>query len=289
MKVLTIILIFFTFLCSAQEQGLPQNDFEKYGPFGSKVYTDLKVALDIQNGVYKMDLSYKKLEPKLYAKLGKLKDLQALKLSGNEVSTYPSGFSELSNLVYFASYNNEFTSFLPDLKNLYGLNYVEFFGAKFDSIPTNIAYLSKLKTLKVSSTNDSLFLPNSLHYLKNLKELTIENCILDSFPKEVFKIPNINYLNLTNTNIFKVTKHFERMQNLEVLVLDANKLTSLPYQIYMAKNLRLLSVKNNLLEKLPDSISQLENLTLLDVRGNNFSKEYMEELKALLPGCEIRF
>lgn len=289
MKKLTIILIFFSFLCTAQEQAISQNDFDKYGPFGSKVYTDLKVALDIQKGVYKMDLSYKKLEPKLYAKLGKLKDLQALKLSGNEVTSYPPGFSELFNLVYFASYNNEFTSFLPDLKNLYGLNYVEFFGAKFDSIPTDIAYLNKLKTLKVSSTNDSLFLPTSLRYLKNLKDLTIENCILDSFPKEVFKIPNINYLNLTNTNIFRVSKHFERMPNLEVLILDANKLSSLPYQIYLAKNLRLLSVKNNLLEKLPDSISQLENLTLLDVRGNNFSAKYIEELKAMLPGCEIRF
>jgi len=265
------------------------NEFDKYGPFGSKVYTDLKVALDIQKNVYKMDLSYQKLEPKLYAKLGKLKDLQALKLSGNKIKTFPPGFSDLYNLVYFASYNNEFESFPSDFKKLANLNYLEFFGAKFDSIPADIAYLSKLKTLKISSTNDTLCLPTSLRYLKNLKDVTIENCVLDSFPKEIFKIPNLNYLNLTNANVFYITKHFERFNTLEVLVLDANKLNEIPYQIYLAKNLRLLSVKNNFLKKLPDSISQLENLTLLDVRGNNFSKEYIEELKALLPGCEIRF
>jgi hypothetical protein len=40
---------------------------------------------------------------------------------------------------------------------------------------------------------------------------------------------------------------------------------------------------------MPDTICQLENLTTLDVKGNGFSKEYIEELKALLPGCEIRF
>lgn len=289
MKLFTVILIFISFFGFAQQRDIPQNEFEKYGPFGSKVYTDLKTALDIQKNVYKMDLSYQKLDPKLYAKIGKLKDLQALKLSSNEIKTYPPNFGELSNLIYFASYNNEFSSFLPELKNLYNLNYIEFFGAKFDSIPSHIAYLNRLKTLKVSSTNDSLFLPASLKYIKSLKDLTIENCILDSFPKEVFKIPNLSYLNLTNVNLFKVSKHFERMHQLEVLVLDANKLNELPYQIYLAKNLRLLSVKNNLLKKLPDSISQLENLTLLDVRGNNFSKEYIEELKALLPGCEIRF
>lgn len=284
MNKLFYIFLFLTTICCAQ-----QNEFDKYGPFGSKVYTDLKVALDIQKNVYKMDLSYQKLEPKLYAKLGKLKDLQALKLSGNEIKTFPPSFSDLYNLVYFASYNNEFESFPTDFKKLANLNYLEFFGAKFDSIPADIAYLSKLKTLKISSTNDTLHLPTSLRYLKNLKDVTIENCVLDSFPKEIFKVPNLNYLNLTNANVFYITKHFERFNTLEVLVLDANKLNEIPYQIYLAKNLRLLSVKNNFLKKLPDSISQLENLTLLDVRGNNFSKEYIEELKALLPGCEIRF
>lgn len=266
-----------------------QSEFDKYGPFGSQVYTDLKLALDVQKNVYKMDLSYKKLDPKLYAKIGKLKDLQALKLSGNEVTAFPEGFCDLYNLVYFASYNNAFTQFPDGFKKLVNLNYLEFFGAKFDSIPCDIAYLGKLKTLKISSTDDTLKLPVTLKYLKNLKELTIENCVLDSFPKEVFKIPSLTYLNITNAQVHYVTSHFERFQKLEVLVLDANQLNELPYQIYLAGNLRLLSVKNNHLQKLPASVSQLENLTLLDVRGNGFSKEYIEELKALLPGCEIRY
>lgn len=146
-----------------------------------------------------------------------------------------------------------------------------------------------MKTLKISSTNDTLKLPTTLKYLKNLKDVTIENCVLDSFPKEIFKIPNLNFLNLTNTNTFYLTKHFERFVNLEVLVLDANQLQNIPFEIYLAKKLRFLSVKNNHLQKMPDSISQLENLTVLDVRGNGFSKQYIEELKAMLPGCEIRF
>lgn len=282
MRNLLVFILFFS-LCSKA-----QNEFDKYGPLGSQVFTDLKLALDVEKNVYKMDLSYKKLEPKLYTKIGKLKDLQALKLSGNEVNTFPPGFSDLYNLIYFATYNNEFSEF-PEFKKLANLNYLEFFGSKIDSIPCQIAYLSKLKTFKFSSSNDTLKIPPTLKYLKNLKEFTIENCVLDSFPKEIFKIPNLSYLNLSNANVFYVTKHFERFTNLEVLVLDGNKLASLPVEIYLAKKLRLLSVKNNFLEKLPDSISQLENLTLLDVRGNNFSKAYIEELKALLPGCEIRY
>lgn len=284
MRYILIILISLNLNCYSQ-----QNEFDKYGPFGSKVYTDLKVALEIETNVYKMDLSYKTLDPKLYLKIGKLKDLQALKLSGNSISSFPASFSDLYNLLYFASYNNPFTSFPQDLKKLVNLNYIELFGSKIDSIPANIAYLSRLKTFNLSSTNDTLKLPTTLKYLKYLKDVTIENCILDSFPKELFKIPNLNYLNLTNCNVFYITKHFERLPNLEVLILDANQLQTLPFDIYKANKLRFLSVKNNHLQKLPDTICQLENLTVLDVRGNNFSNEYLDELRALLPGCEIRF
>ncbi len=284
MTKLFFIFILITSICYAQH-----NEFDKYGPFGSQVFTDLKVALDVEKNVYKMDLSYKKLEPKLYAKLSKLKDLQALKLNRNEINTYPPNFGDLYNLLYFASYNNEFTSFPSDFKKLGNLNYLEFFGSKIDSIPADIAYLSKLKTFKFSSSNDTLKLPTTLKWLKNLKDVTIENCVLDSFPKELFKIPNLTFLNITNANVFYITKHFERFTNLEVLVLDGNKLQSLPFDIYKAKKLRFLSVKNNHLQKMPDTICQLENLTILDVKGNGFSKAYIEELKALLPGCEIRF
>ena len=180
-------------------------------------------------------------------------------------------------------------SFPPNLKKLVNLNYIEFFGAKLDSIPTEIAYLNRLKTLKIASTNDTLCLPKTLRYLKYLKDVTIENCILDSCPKEIFKIENLVFLSLMNNSIQAIPSKLHHLKKLEVLILDGNKLNEIPYQIYFAKNLRLLSVKNNFLKKLPASISQLENLTVLDVKGNNFSPEYIEELKSLLPGCEIRY
>jgi leucine-rich repeat protein SHOC2 len=284
MNKLTFIFLFFASFVFSQ-----QNDLDNYGLFGTKVYSDLKEALDLRKGVYKLDLSYKKINPKLLAKIGNLRDLQALKLRGNEIINLPLSFVDLTNLIYFASYNNEFSQFPLEINKLQQLNYLEFFGAKFDSIPSDIAYLNKLKTLKISSTYDTLRLPKTLKYLKNLEELSIENCVLDSFPVDLFQIEKLHFLSLINVNIFYITKHFENLSNLEVLVLDGNQLHNIPYQIYKAKNLRLLSVKGNHLSKLPDTISQLENLSLLDVRGNGFSKEYISELKALLPGCEIRF
>lgn len=266
-----------------------QSEFDKFGPLGSETYTDLKKAIAIEKKIYKLDLSYKKLEKKQYDKLYKLTDLQALKLSGNEVTDYPKNFEALINLVYFASYNNKFTSFPPNLKPFSNLHYIELQHTKIDSIPARIAFLNKLQTLKFGNTDDTLFLPTTFHFLKNLKDISIENCVLDSFPKSLFKVPGLNYLNLSNTNTFYITRHFERLQNLEVLIIENNQLTKIPFDIYKASKLRFISFRGNKIEKIPPSISQMENLTLLDLRGNPIAPEDIEELKLLLPGCEIKF
>ncbi len=266
-----------------------QKEFEKYGPMGSRVYVDLKEALSVGAGVYKMDLSYKKLDPKDYNKLSKLKDLQVLKLSGNEITEFPKNIGDMNNLLYFASYNNAFTSFPDDFKKLYGLNHLELSHTKIDSIPASIAYLSKLKTIKFTDTDDTLKLPTTLRYIKNLQDIQIENCIMDSFPRQLFWVSSLKFLYLSKTNTHFLSTHFERLPNLEVLILESNPITSLPNTIYLAKNLRLISIRNTKITKLPVTISQMENLALLDVRGCGMSKEYVDELKALLPSCEIRW
>ena len=266
-----------------------QKEFEKYGPMGSRVYVDLKEALSVNTGVYKMDLSYKKLDPKEYNKISKLKDLQVLKLSGNEVKEFPKNFGDLFNLLYIASYNNPFTAFPEDFKKLSSLNHLELSHTKIDSIPAAIAYLSKLKTIKFTDTDDTLKLPSTLRYIKTLNDIQIENCIMDSFPKEVFRVMSLKFLYLSKTNTYKVSTHFERLPNLEVLIIEDNPITSLPSTIYLAKNIRLISLRNTKITKLPDTISQLENLALLDLRGCAFSKNEIETVKAMLPGCDVKF
>lgn len=265
-----------------------QNEFDKYGPFGSMTYTDLKEALRLEKKVYKLDLSYQKPDPKLYEKISNLSDLQALKLSTNEVTDYPKGFDALYNLVYFASYNNKLTSFPPNLKPFANLHYLELQHTAIDSVPARIAYLNKLQSFKFGNTDDTLKLPSTLHYLKNLKDISFENCVLDSFPKPLFKLKSLYYINLSNTNTWYLSRHFERLANLEVLIVENNHLTQIPFEIYKATKLRVVSFRGNQLRKLPDSISQLENLTVLDLRGNNFDSEELEKLKILLPGCEIK-
>lgn len=268
---------------------LSQKEFEKYGPMGSEVFTDLKLAIAKEKKVYKLDLSFQKPEPKLYDKMCKLTDLQALRLVNNELGDYPKNFDALVNLVYFGSYNNKFKTFPPDLKPFFNLHFIEIQHSEIDSIPASIAYLNKLQTLRFGNTDDTLSLPVTLKYLKNLKEISFENCVMDSFPRQIFNLPKVNYISLSNTNTHFITRECEKLNNLEVLIIENNPIASLPFEIYKASKLRIISLRGNKIEKIPDSISQLENLTLLDLRGNPMNPEEIEKLRYLLPGCEIKF
>jgi Leucine-rich repeat (LRR) protein len=286
MKKIAILLSFF-FL----QHTYAQKEFDKYGPMGCGVQTDLKQALKVKDKekVYKLDLNYVALEPKLYHKISTLKDLMALRLRGNSVNVYPDNMHELNYLVYFASYNNAMTSFPKPLKSFYNLEYLELQHTKIDSIPAEIVYLQKLKTLKFGNTDDTLALPVTLKFMKNLKEVSFENVILDSLPKEILKVKTLTFLYLSNTNTHYLSRHCERLSNLEVLILENNPIAKLPNEIYMAHKLRFLSLRNNKLTKLPETISALTELALLDLRGNPMEPEEIEKIKALLPGCEVKF
>ena len=278
------LLLFFTKAIAQEEI---KTAFDKYGPYGAPVYTDLKEALKDEKAIYKLNLSYKPVDLKLWPKLAKLSNLQALQLQSISVNQWPDDFSSLINLVYLGSYNNEFTSFPKDFNKLGSLMYLELHNTKIDSIPQSIAYLQRLKTFKFSGTNDTLKLPKSLKYLKSLNELIIESAILDSLPKPLFSISPLKMLVIVNCGIQAMPQNLDKLSNLEVLVLDYNKLNELPRDIYKCKNLYALSLKKNNLTKIPDTICLLKNLTKLDLRDNPINKDEIEILKILLPGCQI--
>lgn len=266
-----------------------QSEFEKYGPYGARVFTDIKSALGAEKQVYKLDLSYQNLDAKSLSKIQNLSNLQVLRLRNNNISNYPENMDKLMNLMYFSSYNNPLTTFLPNPRTYRSLHFIELQHCRLDSIPSSIAYLSLLSSFRFGNTDDTLKLPPTFRYLKKLKDLSFENCILDTFPKPLFQISSLQFLSLSNTNTRMLSSHFERLPDLEVLIVENNPLEQIPFTIYKSQKLRILSLRGNKIKRLPDSISQLEHLSVLDLRGNPLSAEELEKIRLLLPGCEVKF
>lgn len=265
-----------------------QTPFDIYGPFNSEIFKDLKSALKAPSLVYKLDLSYQNTEPKLFQKIGTLKNLMNLQLNSNGLSELPTSFCELHNLVYFSSLNNPIKQWPCSFLNFPNLQYLEIGHSQIDSIPNSILACQYLKIVKLYSNADTLKISKNIRYLKKLTNIVIENTVLDSCPKILFKCSYLKTLVLNNTNTWYLPDKLNNAESIEVLAIENNPLQYVPWNIYQLKNLRILSFRNTKITKLPDSISELKNLEYLDIRGTAISKENTDILRALLYGVEIK-
>lgn len=281
------MLRFFLFTSFLFQSIFSQTAFDIYGPFNSEIYKDLKIALKHPENVYKLDLSYQNIEPKIFQKIGQLKNLMNLQLNSNNISELPAGFCDLHNLVYFSSLNNPIKKFPCPFYYFPNLQYLEIGNSQLDSLSQTIIASQYLKTLKIFNTEDTLHLPKNIKYLRKLSDVMIENAVLDSCPKILFRNSYLKTLVLNKTNTFYLPENIQTAENLEVLAVENNPLKTVPWNIYQLKKLRILSLRNTNIEKLPDSISELKNLEYLDIRGTKISKDEIEILKALLYGVKI--
>ncbi|MCX8080769.1 MAG: leucine-rich repeat domain-containing protein [Bacteroidia bacterium] len=284
----TIYFLFFLTTAYSQTEH-EKDDFYKFGPFDAPTYRDLKIALKEKNKVYRLELKNVSPEPKQLEKFGELTNILSLRFFNNQFKSWPEGLAKCKYLCFLASYLNPVTTFPPHLKNYTSLQFIDIQHSKIDSIPSAIAYLQNLRVLKIGNTEDTLYFPKTLKYLKNLKELHLENLIPDSNLHRIFKIKTLQTLVISGTPVKKIPASISALQNLDLLILDNNHLTSIPWEIGNLKNLRILRLANNRIEKLPDTLTELENLVLIDLRGNPISPEELEKWRALLPGCEIKF
>ena len=79
-------------------------------------------------------------------------------------------------------------------------------------------------------------------------------------------------------------------ESISELDLSSLKVTSLPGQLWQITTLTKLGLSYNNITELPAEIGQLTNLEFLDLSSNyNLTDEAKEEIKQLLPNCEIYF
>ncbi len=139
------------------------------------------------------------------------------------------------------------------------------------SLPDEFANLQSLEKLVLNSfysTRNNKFqeFPKALCELKNLKELVLYECGLNSLPDE-----------------------FANLQSLEKLRLDNNKFQEFPKALCGLKNLKELDLRECGLNSLPDEFVNLQNLEKLNLWGNKF-KEFPKVINKLknLKECDIK-
>lgn len=133
--------------------------------------------------------------------------------------------------------------------------------------------MNKQRTSSCGSSNacsaSPIFtIPDSIHVLPNLVELSLQYNRIGELPYYIVALQNLQVLDLTSNCIRYLPDELFLLQNLQYLGLSSNNLTIVSEDVAKLKKLRVLRLSKNNLKSLPDSICQLQDLMCLSLKDN---------------------
>jgi len=194
--------------------------------------------------------------------IGKLINLQVLKLSNTGLKSLPHSIGDLSSLTILYLPNNN-----------------------LESLPITIKNLRLLKQITLSN-NPYLHSVQPLNGLPSLSILDTRHCPIKRIPRH---LPQLTDLSMTNNSLTKITgiqTLGTETNSKKMFYFDMNSIESVPPQIRQVKNLFRLNLNDNKLETLPSDIYNMSTLQFLFV-NNNFLSD--NELKKIFIQFKILF
>ena len=169
----------------------------------------------------KMLLMCRNRLPRVPAKLGNLKDLAILSLSGNLLSTVPPELGGLPKLQVLLLNDNRLTSVPPELENLRMLCNLNLHSNLLETVPRELGKLRMLRHLILSCN------------------------LLESVPRELGELQELRTLILSCNRLTSLPPELGKLRRLIVLRADRNRLTSVPRELIGLVNLTHLILHHN--------------------------------------------
>ena len=107
---------------------------------------------------------------------------------------------------------------------------------------------------------------------RRVRQLSLVDQQLNSFPKDIFKFDNLTLLDLERNFLTELPAQISTLQKLEELYLPWNRFKQLPESIGKLNHLTHLSIAANEFTKFPDRICDLVRLKALDLADNKIDK-----------------
>ncbi|CAG8559327.1 8736_t:CDS:2, partial [Acaulospora morrowiae] len=143
---------------------------------------------------------------------------------------------------------------------------------ELDQIPQSVGCTDILSLLDLSSNRLKNLENVSLEKIGELKQLYVQNNLLQSLPDCYADFRSLSMLILSNNYFTQFPLVVCEIKTLSELDLSYNKIISVPNEIGQLVNLsRLFLIGNQITDKLPESFRDLVSLKMLDVRRNMIS------------------
>lgn len=128
--------------------------------------------------------------------------------------------------------------------------------------------LPQLREMDIGYSEVLCELPDSFHFLTNLKILHAGNGRVSMIPSSLFQCKNLEELHLYGNCVKEISEEIGCLINLKVLNLGRNQMTQLPKALGQCESLEVLHVYENCLSALPESVARLQNLKSLNYMSN---------------------
>jgi Leucine-rich repeat (LRR) protein len=217
--------------------------------------------------------------------ISRLRHLNDLNVSENELISVPSSIGSLVKLAYIDFSHNKLQALPDELSNNMSLIDFRCTHNELRYIPFKMGSLPILKWLD-TSFNDMSFPPQTtvslgplsvVEFMKkcwleftesNSLSLTSRNIVMA--PMGLFKIENLVAIDLSNNAIVTLPSQIDSASFLNSLNLCNNQLISIPASIGFLTELTYLYLKGNQMRALPPTLAKCKGLRLLDIRSNAF-------------------
>jgi Leucine-rich repeat (LRR) protein len=203
------------------------------------------------------------------------------------------GFVSFPEVITRCKYLDTLTSerggakFLPDaFGNLINLKHLALRNGLLESLPVSFGNLSSLTNLSLANNSFYIF-PQVLTKLYNIRKLDLSSNSIAVIPDDIQMLSQIDTMMLSDNQLKSIPAAIGTLKNLVYLDLSQNYLKSIPEEIGSLTQLTYLDLSFNEFERIPGSIKDLKSLRTLIIYGNFLSNLELEELRKLLPKCNI--
>ena len=230
-------------------------------------------------------------------KIGSVKSLKNLDISGNDIKILPPSFNQLNQLQKInlsRNMNLDAAQVLTTLSQIPAITELMAQECNITNMPLEIGKLTNIRVLDLKA-NRLTSLPLTFGSLTNLEYLdlgyfemgTRMNKISDLGPG-FGQLKKLKFLNLSGNALVTLPEGFSGLTELTELNLGLNKLPGLPISVTQLNKLTKLDISLNDVSVIPAQVSNLTNLEELHLDGNFFN--HQEKKLKTLPNeiCQLK-
>lgn len=160
--------------------------------------------------------------------ISQMTNLKVLDLGRNPIKELPDWIGNLTNLTRLNLTYTAVTTLPPSIGKLKKLEHLYLYGVQMQKLPDAIGQLESLSNLAITDLEELQYFPDHLEGMKNLEDLSLNNCKLDHIPAGVLTLPKLKFLRMEENQLDHIPEDLLKIKSLNGIFFRENQIKEIP-------------------------------------------------------------